>query len=102
MIPSGARVIRETFDLKRRALVVGTFFAGNKVGLTLGIPLSAVLLHNWGWSAVFYITGGLGLLWLVWWLAVYRAPPREAETRLPLPRTGSAGGTCSGTARRGA
>ena len=30
MIPSGARVIRETFDLKRRALVVGTFFAGNK------------------------------------------------------------------------
>lgn len=79
MIPSGARVIRETFDLKRRALVVGTFFAGNKVGLTLGIPLSAVLLHNWGWSAVFYITGGLGLLWLVWWLAIYRAPPREAE-----------------------
>jgi MFS transporter, ACS family, D-galactonate transporter len=79
MIPSGARVIRETFDLKRRALVVGTFFAGNKVGLTLGIPLSAVLLHNWGWPAVFYITGGLGVLWLVWWLAVYRAPPPEAE-----------------------
>jgi MFS transporter, ACS family, D-galactonate transporter len=80
MIPSGARVIRETFDLKHRALVVGTFFAGNKVGLTLGIPLSAVLLHNWGWSAVFYITGGLGFFWLAWWLLVYRAPPREAET----------------------
>ena len=47
--------------MKRRALVVDTFFAGNKVGLTLGIPLSAVLLHNWGWPAVFYITGGLGL-----------------------------------------
>jgi len=81
MIPSGARVIRETFDLKRRALVVGTFFAGNKVGLTLGIPLSAVLLHNWGWSAVFYITGALGLVWLVWWSAVYRAPAKEAETQ---------------------
>src|SRR5215510_4480254 len=77
MIPSGARVIRETFELKRRALVVGTFFAGNKVGLTLGIPLSAVLLHNWGWSAVFYVTGGLGLVWLLWWLSVYRAPLRE-------------------------
>jgi MFS family permease len=79
MIPSGARVIRETFDLKRRALVVGTFFAGNKVGLTLGIPLSAVLLHNWGWSAVFYITGALGLVWLAWWKAVYRAPAKETE-----------------------
>jgi MFS family permease len=79
MIPSGARVIRETFDVKRRALVVGTFFAGNKVGLTLGIPLSAVLLHNWGWSAVFYITGGLGVLWLLWWVSVYRAPPHVEE-----------------------
>ena len=82
MIPSGARVIRETFDLKRRALVVGTFFAGNKVGLTLGIPLSAVLLHNWGWSAVFYITGALGLMWLAWWKAVYRVPAKEAETQV--------------------
>ena len=41
MIPSGSRVIRETFDVKHRALAVGTFFAGNKVGLTLGIPLAA-------------------------------------------------------------
>ena len=79
MIPSGARVIRDTFDLKRRALVVGTFFAGNKVGLTLGIPLSAVVLHNWGWSAVFYITGALGLVWLAWWSVVYRAPAKETE-----------------------
>ncbi len=102
MIPSGARVIRETFDVKRRALVVGTFFAGNKVGLTLGIPLSAVLLHNWGWSAVFYITGGLGLVWLVWWLAVYRAPPREAEKPPRPPPMRSAGGICCATARPGA
>jgi MFS family permease len=82
MIPSGARVIRDTFDVKRRALVVGTFFAGNKVGLTLGIPLSAVLLHNWGWSAVFYVTGGLGLVWLAWWFAVYRAPLHDEEKPL--------------------
>ena len=57
----------------------GTFFAGNKVRLTLGIPLSAVLLHTWGWPAVFYITGGLGFLWLLWWLATSRAPAREPE-----------------------
>ena len=79
MIPSGARVIRETFDIKRRALVVGTFFAGNKVGLSLGTLLSALLLHNWGWSAVFYVTGGLGFVWLVWWLLFYRAPLNDVQ-----------------------
>ena len=73
MIPSGSRVIRETFDRKNRAFAVGTFFAGNKIGLTLGIPLASVLLVNWGWEAVFYVTGSLGFLWIAWWLAVYRS-----------------------------
>ena len=72
MIPSGARVIRETFDKKNRAFAVGTFFAGNKVGLTLGIPFASVVLVNWGWEWVFYTTGALGLLWVLWWSAVYR------------------------------
>src|SRR6185295_19314404 len=55
MIPSGSRVIRETFDKKNRAFAVGTFFAGNKVGLTVGIPLASILLVNFGWEWVFYI-----------------------------------------------
>ena len=83
MIPSGSRVIRETFDKKHRAFAVGTFFAGNKVGLTLGIPLASVLLVNWGWPFVFYVTGGLGLAWVVWWLMVYR-PSAAADTQPAL------------------
>ena len=77
MIPSGSRVIRETFDKKHRAFAVGTFFAGNKVGLTLGIPFASVVLVHWGWEWVFYTTGALGFLWVVWWRLTYRAPPRE-------------------------
>lgn len=77
MIPSGSRVIRETFDKKNRAFAVGTFFAGNKVGLTVGIPLASILLVNFGWEWVFYITGALGMVWVLWWVSVYRAPPRE-------------------------
>lgn len=83
MIPSGSRVIREVFPKERRALVVGTFFAGNKVGLTLGIPMASFLFQLFGWQAVFYVTGGLGAIWLVWWLSVYRAPPRETVAPEP-------------------
>jgi ACS family D-galactonate transporter-like MFS transporter len=77
MIPSGARVIRETFDKKHRAFAVGSFFAGNKIGLTLGIPFASLVLVNWGWEWVFYTTGALGLVWVLWWSAVYRPVPRE-------------------------
>ena len=77
MIPSGSRVIRETFDKKNRALAVGTFFAGNKIGLTVGIPFGSLVLVNWGWEWVFYSTGALGLIWILWWLPVYRPPPLD-------------------------
>jgi MFS family permease len=78
MIPSGSRVIRETFEKKNRAFAVGTFFAGNKIGLTLGIPLASVLLVRMGWEWVFYITGALGFLWVLWWVSVYRAPTHDS------------------------
>jgi ACS family D-galactonate transporter-like MFS transporter len=90
MIPSGSRVIRDTFDPKHRALAVGTFFAGNKIGLTLGIPLASIVLVHWGWEWVFYTTGALGFLWMAWWLAVYRAPPADAGPRV-FPKGGHAG-----------
>lgn len=90
MIPSGSRVIRDTFDPKHRALAVGTFFAGNKIGLTLGIPLASIVLVHWGWEWVFYTTGALGFLWMAWWLAVYRAPPADAGRRV-FPEGGHAG-----------
>ena len=80
MIPSGSRVIRETFDKKHRAFAVGTFFAGNKIGLTLGIPFASLVLVTWGWEWVFYTTGALGLVWILWWTAVYRPAPRETAS----------------------
>lgn len=84
MIPAGQRVIAETFEPGRRTWAVGTFFAGNKIGLALGIPFAAILLHTLGLAAVFVITGALGAVWIAWFLASYRprtdqsAPSKDA------------------------
>lgn len=78
MIPAGSRVIRETFERSRRTLVVGIFFAGNKIGAVIGFPLAAAIYALWGWQWVFFLTGSLGIFWLVWWFSVYRQPPAEA------------------------
>jgi MFS transporter, ACS family, D-galactonate transporter len=75
MIPAGQRVIAETFPLERRAYAIGTFFSGNKIGLAVGIPFAAVLLHTLGLAWVFYITGALGFVWIAWFLLSYRTPP---------------------------
>src|SRR5262249_57561116 len=77
MIPSGSRVIRETFDKKHRAFAVGTFFAGNKAALTLRIPLPSLLLVDLGWAWVFTVTGSFGFLWIACWLPLSPAPPAQ-------------------------
>ena len=87
-IPSSAKVISRIYRKDDRAKVVGVFFAGNKVGLTVGVPLAALVLHVWGWQAVFYVTGILSMLWLVLWLPIYRETrgvlePGVSEIRPP-------------------
>jgi MFS family permease len=79
MIPAGQRVIAESLPVQRRALAIGTFFAGNKIGLAVGIPFAAVVLTRWGLPWVFFITGALGFVWIAWFLLSYRRPPAPAE-----------------------
>jgi ACS family D-galactonate transporter-like MFS transporter len=79
MIPAGQRIILETIPRQHRASAIAAFFAGNKLGLALGIPFSTVLLHSLGLPWVFYVTGALGFVWIAWFVASYREPPRVAR-----------------------
>jgi ACS family D-galactonate transporter-like MFS transporter len=72
MIPAGQRVIYETIPKRQRALAIATFFAGNKIGLAVGIPFASIVLHSLGLQWVFYLTGAMALLWMAWFLAAYR------------------------------
>ena len=83
MIPAGQRVIRESFPANERTRAVGAFFAGNKIGLALGIPFAAIVLHALGLPWVFYLTGLLGIVWVVLFLFVYK-PAGLPGTREPL------------------
>ena len=78
MLGCGYRVIYETFPKEKRASAVGTFYAGNKIGLSLGIPFAAAVYHQWGLAAIFYAAGVLSLLWLPWFLLTYKGEGKPA------------------------
>lgn len=72
--PAAVKTVSEWFPRSERALATGIFNAGSNVGALL-TPLLVPWLTVWlGWPAAFFITGSLGLLWLVGWLGVYRPP----------------------------
>ena len=69
-----AKAVAEWFPANQRAMGVGIFNSGSSMGLVLGPPFVAFLTLKIGWRAAFLITGSLGFVWLIGWLALYRAP----------------------------
>jgi ACS family hexuronate transporter-like MFS transporter len=87
----GPKALSEWFPARERGLAYGMFTMGATIGATVAPPLIAWLAVSYGWRGAFVITGALGLLWVVPWLALFRRrralPPRGSA----VPNGGSGG-----------
>jgi ACS family hexuronate transporter-like MFS transporter len=72
--PASLKAIAEWFPQRERALAAGIFNAGTNLGAIIAPAIVPVLTATWGWRSSFFVTGAIGLLWLIAWLALYRAP----------------------------
>ncbi len=85
--PSSLKAIADWFPQRERALATGIFNAGTNLGAIVAPALVPVLTAAWGWRSSFFVTGALGMLWLVAWLLCYRRPqvhPRVNALELAL------------------
>lgn len=72
--PAAIKVVAEWFPVKERALATGWFNVGSNVGAVV-CPLLVPVLYQWvGWEWTFYLTGAVGLLWLLAWKSLYDEP----------------------------
>ena len=75
--PGAIKAIAEWFPTQERALATGLFNAGTNLGAIL-CPFAVPRMYaTWGWPATFYVTGALGLVWLVAWWRLYENPDRH-------------------------
>ncbi len=85
VFPSAVKTAAEWFPRKERALVMGIFNAGSNVGAVIAPLLVPWLFLAYGWEWAFIITGGIGFIWLGFWLWLYRPPaahPRVSAEEL--------------------
>lgn len=73
--PGAAKGNAEWFPSVERALAQGLFNSGAAIGGIVSIPLIAYLSIHLSWQSIFLLVGAVGLLWLVPWLLIVRAPP---------------------------
>lgn len=83
--PGATRTIAAWFPARQRALGMGIANTGASLGPAFAIPLIVWLRDDFGWRAVFLITGAMGLGWLALWLVLYpsREPGEEGAVSRP-------------------
>ncbi|MEJ2077988.1 MAG: MFS transporter [Acidobacteriota bacterium] len=90
--PAATRAVAEWFPVNQRATAMGIVNGGTAVGAVIAPPLIALVLTHayWfdlsPWRWVFFLTGGLGLLWVFWWWRVYYPPGESRTTAASVPK----------------
>lgn len=72
--PTNNRVVAMWFPQRERAIATSVYTTGEFVGLAFLTPILFWLLATFGWSAIFFVTGALGIVWAIVWFALYRDP----------------------------
>lgn len=75
--PAGVKSIAEWFPKKERGLATGIFNSGTAVGVVMALFIVPWILKHFSWHEVFWITGALGFVWLIFWLIFYDLPARQ-------------------------
>lgn len=75
--PAAMKTVSEWFPRKERAMATGLFNAGTSIGVVLSLLIVPLILQFAGWKEVFWITGGLGFIWLIFWWIYYEIPEKQ-------------------------
>jgi ACS family hexuronate transporter-like MFS transporter len=77
--PTCIKAVATWFPVRDRALATGIFNSGSNIGGLLAPIIAAIITVHWGWQEAFLVTGGVGFVWVVFWLVMYRAPERHPK-----------------------
>lgn len=72
--PASMKAIAEWFPDSETGLATGIFNSAPTVGGIAAPIIVPLVAAKYGWRGAFILTGGLGLLWLIAWFALYRKP----------------------------
>ena len=75
--PGATKGNAEWFPTKERAFAQGLFNSGAAIGGIISIPLIAFLTIYFSWQMIFILVGLTGLLWLIPWIVLVKAPPKS-------------------------
>jgi len=75
--PGAAKANAEWFPTHERAFAQGLFNSGAAIGGIISIPAIAFMTVYFSWQMIFILVGLVGLIWLIPWMVLVKAPPKS-------------------------
>src|SRR3984885_804254 len=72
--PACIKTVAEWFPARERAYATGLFNSGSNIGNMVVPAIVPIAIALFTWRGAFFVGGSLGLVWLVFWLWLYRKP----------------------------
>ena len=93
--PTNSRVLCTWFPQHERARANGVYAVGQYFGLAFLSPLLFWIVAAWGWRALFFTFGGVGLVYGLVWYFAYRDPEQSRSVnQAELDHIRAGGGLC--------
>jgi ACS family hexuronate transporter-like MFS transporter len=97
--PAAAKAVSEWFGPRERTVAMGVLNMGAGLGAFVAPHLVVAFILLYGWQSAFVVTGGVGLVWMILWVVLYRSPEqhpwmspaelahvRRGQDELPVPQ----------------
>ncbi len=78
--PSNTKIIATWFPDHERARATAIYSSAQYIGLALLTPALSYIVAEYGWEMSFYLCGGAGILFGIYWLMKYRDPQHSTGT----------------------
>src|SRR5690349_6902561 len=80
LFPAGLAWLAKNIEERQRGLAAGIFVSGSKWGPAIASPLATWLILDYGWRAMFFALGLIGIVWVIPWMLLAE-PDRGSISR---------------------
>ncbi|XP_045772826.1 putative inorganic phosphate cotransporter isoform X2 [Maniola jurtina] len=79
MYPSMHHLVSQWIPLEEKGRLSTIIYAGGQLGIASQLIASGFIANAWGWQAIFYTNGALGLLWTAAYLFLGSQSPENSK-----------------------
>ena len=84
--PAAIKTVAQWFPRSERAFANALFNSGTNIGALIAPAVIPLMALNYGWRSTFVVAGLLGIVWIFFWIPLFKEAPKLADEEITSNR----------------